>query len=131
MINEIKKYSQKIRFQDLDLIKKLILRKEERKHILKEAIPKVNCPKCNSSNIEVEHSEDEYSDYHWLYCYECDEGIEDEFGYYRAKESLYLEEYFDEIEIMLDTKEGNITFDSNWEIYCRETITKMIKCEIE
>lgn len=114
IINEIKEYSKKIRFQDLDLIKKLILKKEERKRIKKEAIPKVICPKCQSDVIEIEYSDDEYSSYHWLSC-ECGEDFEDDYGYFKAIEDLYLEDYFDEIEVYLDLKEGKVKFDENWE----------------
>lgn len=122
----IKEYSNKINFYELGLVRKWILWEEKELIKLKNAIPKVKCPYCDSNNVEFEYDEDEYSDYGCFYCECCDSDFEDEFGYEDAITELHAFDYWDSILIELCFENPDTTT-YKWKEFCRKELKRMIK----
>ncbi len=124
----VMKYAKNNHYYKPSKIKKYLKLFDKKIATLENSIPKVKCKECKSENIDFEYDDGEYSFEYYLYCNDCGEAFEDDYGYVDAVEEIYYMNYFDSIEMYIWGSGDNIDFESyEWQQYCDKEMDKMIK----
>lgn len=121
----IRDYSHKTNFYKLGLVRKFLLKQKKEERELINAVPKVTCPYCGSRKIGIDYSDDEYSSDRWLYCDDCNESFDDDFGYIEAVSAIEYLCWNDSILIRLYFEEPDIKTEE-WKMYCEKEIKKYL-----
>lgn len=117
----IKEFSHKTNFYELGLIRKLLKHREKTEKELINNIPKVTCPNCGNTKISMEYDDREYSCDSWLYCENCGEEFDDEFGLIDAIQSVECLCWGYMADVVLHFEEPNIKT-LEWKNRCRKLI---------
>lgn len=121
----VKKFSNKTNFYKLGLVRKYIQYQNNQQEKLNKAVPKVNCPCCNSSRISIDYDDRECCNDSWLFCNKCGEIFEDTFGFIDAIGNAEYYCWSDEISVILHFDKPNIKSEK-WQKYCENEILETL-----
>lgn len=122
----IRKFSHRTNFYKLGLIRKLLKHREEEQKELENNIPKVICPNCGSTSIDVENDDREYSNDSWLHCNNCEHDFDDTFGYEDAIQEIECLCWGYAVDVELHFEEPDIK-SLEWQKRCRDLILEELK----